>query len=452
MPKRARERHRARRESPLSVDPPARAEADDWGDARALLDVELARLPAHYRIALVLCELQGVGRAEAAERLGVPEGTVSSRLARGKARLRARLISRGLTLSSAAVAGLLGESAAVGAAQPLAASPSAAAVSISQMEVPTMTGSLIGKLGLALLTTLSLSIAALWLAAPPEAKPEPPVPVDPAEVADLKAMQGEWQVMKHSVGGELRLNPPGASTITIKGHALTFAKDMPEWSFIIYPHESPKQIDMVRPPDGPKGTHPFGAKVEGIYRIEGKQLILALDFQQGGGAKRPQNFNNAPKSERDIQVFHLSRPGAGIDTVVNEKRPPMDPAIEKKAIQGVWKTIARRGGYEGMPPFDGKRTMELTANTMGGSEGTANRYVIYPNENPPQFDKIVFLKGENHGYKQEAIYRLDGDTLTIHWAALFSGKDACTRPTGFTPIRVQPGQETTVVTYQRVKN
>src|SRR5205085_10178437 len=43
----------------------------DW---RPVIDEEVARLPAAFRDALVLCDLQGLGRAEAAARLGVAEG------------------------------------------------------------------------------------------------------------------------------------------------------------------------------------------------------------------------------------------------------------------------------------------------------------------------------------------------------------------------------------------
>jgi RNA polymerase sigma-70 factor (ECF subfamily) len=47
----------------------------------------LAQLPAEQRIPLVLLEMQGYSVAEIAELLGVPEGTVKSRCARGRARL-----------------------------------------------------------------------------------------------------------------------------------------------------------------------------------------------------------------------------------------------------------------------------------------------------------------------------------------------------------------------------
>jgi RNA polymerase sigma-70 factor (ECF subfamily) len=47
----------------------------------------LARLPAEQRAALVLVDVQGYPVAEVAQILGVPEGTIKSRCARGRARL-----------------------------------------------------------------------------------------------------------------------------------------------------------------------------------------------------------------------------------------------------------------------------------------------------------------------------------------------------------------------------
>ena len=60
-------------------------------DLRADLDEALLALPEKYRSALVLCHLQGWSRREAAARLGCPEGTLSSLLARGLDRLRVKL-------------------------------------------------------------------------------------------------------------------------------------------------------------------------------------------------------------------------------------------------------------------------------------------------------------------------------------------------------------------------
>src|SRR5207245_840498 len=74
-----RARRRAREKSVDQAPPPAVpiAEAQDW---RPLLEHELSRLPEKYQTPIVLCELQARSRKEVAQQLGIPEGTLSSRL------------------------------------------------------------------------------------------------------------------------------------------------------------------------------------------------------------------------------------------------------------------------------------------------------------------------------------------------------------------------------------
>jgi RNA polymerase sigma factor (sigma-70 family) len=69
-------------------DPPER-----WGE----LHEEMDRLPDRLRLPIVLCYLEGLTHAEAAHQLGWPVGTVESRLARGRERLKERLTARGAT-------------------------------------------------------------------------------------------------------------------------------------------------------------------------------------------------------------------------------------------------------------------------------------------------------------------------------------------------------------------
>ncbi len=70
-------------------------------ELRGVIDQELGRLRAQYRSPLVLCYLEGLSCEEAACRLGWPVGTVKSRLARGRGRLRDRLVRRGLVPTAA---------------------------------------------------------------------------------------------------------------------------------------------------------------------------------------------------------------------------------------------------------------------------------------------------------------------------------------------------------------
>jgi RNA polymerase sigma factor (sigma-70 family) len=106
-------RRRVREHQPVSDtdDLAAPTASEGSADLGRVIDEELARLPEKYRAAVVLCDLEGLGRRDAAQRLRIPEGTLSSRLAHARKVLAGRLSRRGVTTSAGALAAALGRDA-----------------------------------------------------------------------------------------------------------------------------------------------------------------------------------------------------------------------------------------------------------------------------------------------------------------------------------------------------
>ncbi|MBO6935643.1 MAG: sigma-70 family RNA polymerase sigma factor [Deltaproteobacteria bacterium] len=91
---------RSARELPEEARPAESAEEDGATDdpgararevLQAWLAAEVGQLPSPYAETLALTELEGLGHAAVAERLGVARGTVKARVSRGRALLRERL-------------------------------------------------------------------------------------------------------------------------------------------------------------------------------------------------------------------------------------------------------------------------------------------------------------------------------------------------------------------------
>ncbi len=223
---------------------PTRTETPEasWAELLPVLDQELEQLPEKYRGVIVLCQLQGKSRREAALLLGCPVGTVASRLARGLALLAKRLIRHGLSIPASALAVLLSQetaSADVPAsvvsgtvkAASLFTGGTAAATGTISVKVAALTegvlkAMLFTKLKATLAVVLILAFAAtattvLTYGTAAGQQDQPPLaekPVEraakqkqPAPATDLDRLQGSWQVFSRrrttSIRGRLPTGP-----------------------------------------------------------------------------------------------------------------------------------------------------------------------------------------------------------------------------------------------------
>jgi RNA polymerase sigma factor (sigma-70 family) len=280
-----------------------------WRELRPILDQEVNRLPRKYRQAFVLCNLEGQTNEQAAVQLGCPLGTVLSRLARARERLRVRLTRRGLALSAGALAAALESHAAgatvqaglakaavhagvrYGAGQPVAAGIAALADGfLKALSRARLTS------GLGLVSALGLVVVFLlwfpWRGAGPAASPE----------ADREKLQGSWQVVSIEKVGQLEANPEMKFVFADNQLTLIVAGiRTPPMLFVLDPSQEPKAIDY---------SMPAGKVLRGIYQVDGDSLQLCLDYDVAGtGGKRPTAFRPQP----DAPVLVLRRERAEPD-------------------------------------------------------------------------------------------------------------------------------------------
>ncbi len=157
----AKRRQRERPEPPEVAEPAPRP-VPDW---QPLLDQEVSRLAEKYRLPLILCDLEGRTRKEAAQQLGWPEGTVAGRLARARALLARRLARHGVALPAAGLTAVLAPAAVMSAtvkAASLVSTGQAAGVSAN---VFALTEGVLSAMMLTKIKTAGVLLTVLGLAA-----------------------------------------------------------------------------------------------------------------------------------------------------------------------------------------------------------------------------------------------------------------------------------------------
>jgi RNA polymerase sigma factor (sigma-70 family) len=153
-----RRRTRERQVNPMP-EPEASNGADVAPELRPLLDRELSRLPAKYRVPIVLCYLEGGTRRDVARQLDLPVGTLSGRLTTGRRMLARRLARHGLAVPGALLVAALSQGvASAGVPAPLVASTVAVAAGAVPAPVAALAG---GVLKAMFVSKLKIAVAVL---------------------------------------------------------------------------------------------------------------------------------------------------------------------------------------------------------------------------------------------------------------------------------------------------
>lgn len=267
---RARAMAKLRRHDSLDTDEPATSDpveptVPNW---LRILDEEIAKLPVKLRSAVALCELDGLSRTVAATRLGIAEGTVSSRLAAARKQLAERLRARGVTLGIGGVAATFITSA--GAAPAVASVANATVSTLVEGAIRTM---FLIKLKLVSAGVLAFALVGVGLTSfasdAGERKSEAPVVRRNAPVPKVEAKEGKLLVW---IGDKpLLLKPDGtvvASPDEILGVSLRVyrsGKLSPDGQFVAYTGISG---------EGKNGNSEYGLR---ILTLDGKVKHRVLD-------------------------------------------------------------------------------------------------------------------------------------------------------------------------------
>lgn len=487
---RAREARRAAREGPAAdVPEPIVAGAGAGGDDRlAFLDEEVGRLPARHRAVVVLCDLDGKTRAAAARELGLPEGTVGSRLARARATLARRLARRGVTLPAGVLAATPVWGVAGGVPTPMvsstievarlsaagrataagAVSPAVAALTHEVLRAMLLTRL---KLTAGLLLGAALAVGAGAAYRTQAAMPPAPKAADRGKPpgADKGGLQGTWRLVRSELDGvtlgegrpeitDTRLVIDGAS-VTMTGrlvHSPAVKKDPEDvtgaGTLTLDPAKSPKQVVFTW------ATNPWVGKEylvqRGIYEADGDTLKLCFYFP-GEDTKGlvPTEFSAGYGSKRSLGTWvRVPPPGAGGTKPDAAGPQPGTPAAgggarpDRDRLQGAWQVVEMAVRGKGLQKVPADQAGRLRAVFTGDElewRGFKLTYTLDPSRTPKQMDWVSKDEG-----RVRAIYELDGDALKV--CLTNPGED---RPTEFKSVDGPPGPEgkAKVLVFGRVK-
>jgi RNA polymerase sigma factor (sigma-70 family) len=263
-------------------------------DLRQALDRELAGLSEKYRLPLVLCYLEGMSTDEVASQLGCARGTVLSRLARGRERLRRRLVRRGLVLSVALFAAALADSTAPAALQAALAESTIKAAVVTAAGQATAAGAVSAhvvaltkgvvrsmlwtKLKIAGVVLIAVTMAGgTAVVLTHRALADKPAGKEADGKTDKEKLQGRWKLVSGEMGGkpaeDLKEGTflfKGDKFITERPDGMTYSSD-----YTIDPTKKPKSIDIT-PREAPESEK--DKTIPGIYELDGDTLRICANM------------------------------------------------------------------------------------------------------------------------------------------------------------------------------
>jgi RNA polymerase sigma factor (sigma-70 family) len=314
-------------------------------DLSGLIDQELSRLPAKYRAPVVLCELEGLGHREAADKLGWPVGTVSGRLSRARAMLAKRLTRQGLAFSAGSLAVAIGREASaaslpaalvqrtIEAAIPFAAGQAIATGGVSLLARRVLGAMMMTKLiamtgaglagGMLLFGGLvgQRILAGQAVRGPSRPAGRPPAVAEDASAKDAKLLQGTWQGVESEYGGKK------ASAYESRNQLMTFSGD-----------------EFVG-----SAVHNTGPVRPSRYKLDANQTPKAIDITWVEGRERGETWASIyalekgrlmicyPKDPSRRPTAFKSNDDGGAAVVVLERvgpKGPVDPGPRDATLAG----------------------------------------------------------------------------------------------------------------------
>jgi RNA polymerase sigma factor (sigma-70 family) len=290
----------------------ATREPKEATDLSVVITEEVQRLPAKYRVPVVLYYLEGRTNEEVAGELRCPVGTIKTRLNRAREMLRKRLTRRGLALSTAALSTTLLAEASAASLPPMLidstlkaavcfAAGDAAAGGFVSAQATALTKGVLHTMFVTKMKMLTLLVLVLTVALGGAGVFTYRVVAteDKAKKSDKKTIQGEWKVDSAKVNGK---ETQGEEADRIKGSTWRITADKITVTFNGEDRVSTYKLDLDSKPKAIDIMSEKEGTFKGIYKLEGDTLTIcstlgAVAVHLGRGAEeRPTKFESKQDS------------------------------------------------------------------------------------------------------------------------------------------------------------